>query len=525
MGKLQAPILADRIERWPVERLKPYDKNPRTHSAEQLAQLKRSIAEFGFTNPILVDGKDGILAGHGRLMAAKDMGLAEVPVLVLDHLTPEQRRAYVIADNQLALNAGWDMELLQQEVVSLNLQDFDLDLLGFDDEFLEGLLNPDGIDLGGSDGGTEGLTDPDEVPEPPAEPVTKPGDVWLLGKHRVMCGDSTVITDVERLMAGERAALLHADPPYGMGKASDGVANDNLYNDDLDAFQMKWWATFRPFLLDNASAYIWGNAPELWRLWWKAGLGSSEKMELRNQIVWDKKAIPGMASADLNQYPVASEHCLFFQLGNQLIGNMNTADYWDGWEPLRCYLEQETKSIGWKVADLNRATDTFMGGHWVTKSQWAFPTADQYKKIQAAAAGQAFKREYEQLKREYEQLKREYDQLKRETRSYFDNAHDVMRDVWEFSRVTGEERHGHATPKPVSMMERVMLSSLPKGGLCVEPFGGSGSTLMGAERTGRRCNAMELNPVYCDVIVKRWQDFTGKTATLEATGELFQAEQ
>jgi len=292
------------------------------------------------------------------------------------------------------------------------------------------------------------------------------------------------------------------------------VANDNLYNDDLDSFQMEWWATFRPFLLDNASAYIWGNAPELWRLWYKAGLGNSEKLELRNQIIWDKKAIPGMASAELNQYPVASEHCLFFQLGNQLIGNLNTVDYWEGWEPLRAYLEQEMKSIGWKLADLNRATDTFMGGHWVTKSQWAFPTAEQYQKIQAAAAGKAFKREYDQLKREY-------DQLKRETRSYFDNAHEPMRDVWEFGRVTGEERHGHATPKPVAMMERVMKSSLPKGGLCIEPFGGSGSTLMGAERTGRVCYAMELNPVYVDVIVNRWQQFTGKTATLESTGELF----
>jgi len=150
----------------------------------------------------------------------------------------------------------------------------------------------------------------------------------------------------------------------------------------------------------------------------------------------------------------------------------------------------------------------------VTRSQWAFPTAEQYAKIQTAANGRAFKREYDQLKREY-------DQLKRETRSYFDNAHDVMRDVWEFSRVNGDERHGHATPKPAAMMERVMLSSLPKAGLCVEPFGGSGSTLMGAERTGRVCFAMELTPAYVDVIVKRWQQFTGKTATLEATGESF----
>ena len=509
--------MAKRIELWPVDRLRPYERNARTHSVEQVAQIAASIVEFGFTNPILVDSNDGIIAGHGRLSAAQELGLKTVPVVVLDHLSERQRKAYILADNQLALNAGWDTDLLRGELQDLAEQDFDLSLIGFSDDELADLL-PEIEELAPED------ADADAVPEPPEEPITKPGDVWLLGKHRVMCGDSTVITDVESLMAGAKAALMHADPPYGMGKEKDGVENDNLHNDDLDAFQMEWWATLRPFLLDNASAYIWGNAPELWRLWYKAGLGSSEKLELRNQIVWDKKAIPGMASAELNQYPIASEHCLFFQLGNQLIGNLNTVDYWEGWEPLRSYLEQEMQSIGWKIADLNRATDTFMGGHWVTRSQWAFPTAEQYGKIQTAARGKAFKREHDQLKREHDQLKREHDQLKRETRSYFDNAHDVMRDVWEFPRVTGEERHGHATPKPVAMMERVMLSSLPKSGLCVEPFGGSGSTLMGAERTSRVCYAMELTPAYVDVIVKRWQQFTGKTAKLEGTGEPFPAD-
>ena len=328
--------MAKRIELWPVDRLRPYERNARTHSVEQVAQIAASIVEFGFTNPILVDSNDGIIAGHGRLSAAQELGLRTVPVVVLDHLSERQRKAYILADNQLALNAGWDTDLLRGELQDLAEQDFDLTLIGFSDDELADLL-PDIEELPPED------ADADAVPEPPADPVSKPGDVWLLGKHRVMCGDSTVITDVERLMAGAKAALMHADPPYGMGKEKDGVENDNLHNDDLDSFQMEWWATLRPFLLDNASAYIWGNAPELWRLWYKAGLGSSELMELRNQIVWDKKAIPGMASADLNQYPVASEHCLFFQLGNQLIGNMNTADYWEGFEPLRAYLEQEMK--------------------------------------------------------------------------------------------------------------------------------------------------------------------------------------
>jgi DNA modification methylase len=492
--------------------LKPDPRNARKRTDRSASLIRESLERFGAARSIVIDEDGRILAGNGTVEGAKAAGIEKLRIIETagdeivavrrTGLTEEQKIGLALADNRTSDLSEWDALMLQQLSEEQDLAPW------FGADELAELL-PDVEQLDAEEQG-----DADAVPEPPAEPVTKPGDVWILGKHRVMCGDSTVVTDVERLMARECAALLHADPPYGMGKASDGVANDNLYNDDLDAFQMGWWATFRPFLLGNASAYVWGNAPELWRLWYKAGLGSSEKLELRNQIVWNKKTNRGMASADLTQYPVASEHCLFFQLGNQLIGNINAADYWEGWEPLRTYLEQEMKSIGWKIADLNRATGTVMGGHWVTRSQWALPTAEQYGKIQAAAAGKAFRREYDQIRREY-------DQIRRETRSYFDNAHDVMRDVWEFSRVTGEERHGHATPKPVAMMERVMLSSLPKGGLCVEPFGGSGSTLMGAERTGRVCYAMELNPAYCDVIVKRWRDFTSKTATLEATGEPF----
>jgi DNA modification methylase len=504
--------MPNQLERWPVDRLVPYDRNARTHSAEQVAQIVASIQEFGFTNPILVASDDGIIAGHGRLEAAKQLGMTEVPVVVLDHLTPTQRRAYVLADNKLALNAGWDDLLLATELQALQLEDFDLSLMGWSDEELAGLLVEE-LD-------PEELGDADEVPEPPAEPVTRPGDVWLLGRHRVMCGDSTAITDVDRLMDGGKAALMHADPPYGMGKASDGVINDNLYNDDLDSFQMEWWATFRPFLLDNASAYIWGNAPELWRLWYKAGLGSSELMELRNQIVWDKKAIPGMASPDLTQFPIASEHCLFFALGQQFRGNVNQDGYPPEWDSVRLYLADEGAAAKITSQDIKDVCGVQMFSHWFTTSQFNLIPEKHYATLQVAYPGR-FLRPWPQLKAAWDKVKSIPTQKIQEARSYFDNAHDVMRDVWEFGRVTGKDRHDHATPKPVAMMERVMLSSLPKGGLCIEPFGGSGSTLMGAERTGRVCYAMELNPVYVDVIVNRWQQFTGKTATLESTGELF----
>jgi DNA modification methylase len=506
--------MAQRIELWPLDRLKPYERNARTHSAEQVAQIAASIVEFGFTNPILVDSGDGIIAGHGRLQAARELGLSTVPVVVLDHLSDRQRRAYVLADNQLALNAGWDLELLRTELQDLVADDFDLSVIGFSDEELEDLL-PEVEELP-----PEELSDADAVPELPADPVSKPGDVWLLGKHRVMCGDSTAITDVERLMDGKKAQLMHADPPYGMGKASDGVANDNLYNDDLDNFQMEWWATFRSFLVDNASAYIWGNAPELWRLWYKAGLGSSEKMELRNQIVWDKKAIPGMASPDLTQFPIASEHCLFFALGQQFRGNVNQDGYPQEWDTVRLYLADEASAAKITPQEIKDVCGVQMFSHWFTTSQFTLIPEKHYATLQATYSGR-FLRPWRQLKAAWDKVKSIPTQKIQEARSYFDNAHDVMRDVWEFGRVTGEERHGHATPKPVAMMERVMKSSLPSGGLCVEPFGGSGSTLIGAEAAGRVCYAMELNPVYVDVIVKRWQAFTGKRATLEATGEMF----
>jgi len=385
-----------------------------------------------------------------------------------------------------------------------------MDLIGFDSDEIDKLLAKP----------TEGLTDPDETPEPPVEPVTRLGDVWVCGQHRVMCGDSTSITDVERLMAGAKARLLHSDPPYGMGKQAEGVANDNIYGEDLDRFQLEWWATYRTFLDDNASAYIWGNAPELWRLWYAGGLAASERLELRNEIVWDKKNIPGMASPGLTQFPIASERCLFFQIGQQFLGNVNADDFPEAWEPLRSYLEAEAKAVGMGPKDVQRLCNCQMYGHWFTRSQFTLIPEKHYATLAAAYTGR-FERPWASLKAEWDKVRGGPQSEIQGARSYFDNAHDVMRDVWEFPRVSGADRHGHATPKPVAMMQRVMRSSLPKGGLCVEPFGGSGATLIGAESTDRVCYIMELQPVYVDVIVKRWQDFTGQKAFLQSTNQSF----
>jgi ParB-like chromosome segregation protein Spo0J len=196
------------IELWVIDKLIPFARNPRTHSDAQIAQIAASIAEFGFNNPILVDTKAGIIAGHGRLLAARKLGLTEVPVIVLDHLTESQKRAYIIADNQLALNAGWDEDLLRAELAALQEEDFDLDLIGFEDNELARLL--------AAQDATPGLTDEDAVPDLPQTPVSVQGDLWTLGNHKLLVGDATNQSDVARLMAADAADLVFVNPPYNV---------------------------------------------------------------------------------------------------------------------------------------------------------------------------------------------------------------------------------------------------------------------------------------------------------------------
>lgn len=494
--------------------LKEAERNSRTHSPQQIDQIVASMDEFGWTNPILIDEHGEIIAGHGRKMAALLKGLEEGPCVVLRGLTPEQKRAYLIADNQIPDNAGWNMGMLKAEVEALADLDFNIDLLGFDSSFLDSLL----ADALPASAGTVPIFTGTETP------VTVPGDMWLLDGHRVMCGDSTSIDAVQNLVGEEKAGLLHADPPYGMGKQKDGVENDNLYRERLDEFQLEWWRTWRPFVADNASAYIWGNAADLWRLWYSAGLSLSENISLRNEIVWDKKSAPGMASELRTMYTPASERCLFLQLGDQFIGNVNSDKYWDGWDEVRLYLADQAEAVGLTPKRCQEVTGVQMFSHWFSKSQWSMIGEQYYVALQAAFPGH-FEKPYWELRAVYEQIKGGYSNylggIHGGMRAYFDNQHDSMRDVWEFPRVVGEERYGHATPKPVEMMERVMRTSLPRGGLAFEPFNGSGSTIMGAERTGRRCYAMELTPRYVDVTVRRWQAETGKKAVHAETGRLF----
>jgi ParB-like chromosome segregation protein Spo0J len=400
---------------WPLERLRPYERNARTHSSEQVAQIAASIQEFGFTNPLLVDGSNGILAGHGRLAAAKDMGLAEVPVIVLDHLNDEQRRAYVLADNKLALNAGWDEDLLRLELSDLRLADFDLSLIGFSDDELAELL-PDAEELPPED------ADEESVPEAPADPVTKLGDVWLLGEHRVMCGDSTALTDVERLMDGKKADMVFTDPPYGVAyegghndKKRQQIQNDALEGEDLTSLFYGALTTAITTTADHAPFYVWfasGKSVETFAAF------AQLPLKLRAVVQWYK--VRSGLGAFMSQYIPNCEPCIYA--------------YKAGCSP-----------------------------------QWFGPTDEKT--------------------------------------------------VWELQK---ESRNDfHPTQKPVELPERAISNSSKKGQVVLDLFGGSGSTLIACEKTGRQARLMELDPRYCDVIVKRWQEFTGKIATLESTGEPF----
>lgn len=244
-----------RVELWPVERLRPRATNPRTHGPEQVAKLAASLAEFGFTQPILAEPDGGVVAGHGRLLAAKELGLSEVPVIPLDYLTPEQVRAYVIADNRLALDAGWDEELLAAELAALNDAGFDLALTGFTDDELAEMLGP--LD----EEQAVGIGEPDQVPELAPAPVSRRGDLWKLGAHRLLCGDATARGDVDRLLQGTRADMVWTDPPYNVGyegKTADRltIANDSMGADDFRAFLLRFFSAAREVTVPGGPIYV-----------------------------------------------------------------------------------------------------------------------------------------------------------------------------------------------------------------------------------------------------------------------------
>ena len=488
------------IEQVAIDLLKHHPRNANHGDVEA---IKKSLAVNGWYGSVVANqSTKHILAGNHRVMAAKALGWETVPVQWVD-VTPEEELRILVVDNRTTRIGQDDTTKITDILAELSNTSIGLDGTGYSADDLDALIDS----LTGTGEPEELLTDPDEVPEE-VETRCKPGDLWILGNHRLLCGDSTKADDVERLMGGATASLIHADPPYGMGKEKDGVENDNLYVDKLDRFQMDWFRAFRRVLSDNGSVYIWGNAEDLWRLWFIGGLKDVERLTFRNEVVWQKNQAQGRMSDKHRQYPTGSERCLFFMIGEQGFNN-NADNYWEGWEPIRKYLADEWDKFSPKK-DWDKHLCNFMGKHYFTKSQWSLPTEAEYKKMQSLRHD-VFKREYDELKREYDELKREF----YATRAYFDNTHDNMTDVWEYPGVTGEDRLGHATPKPVAMIERCIKSSSEADGIVIEPFLGSGTTLIAAEKTNRKCYGMEISPKYCDVIIQRWENATGKKAVLD----------
>lgn len=280
------------LQHWKLDRLKAYEKNSRTHSPAQVSQVAASIKEFGFTNPILVDSSDGIIAGHARLLAAKELRLESVPVIVLDHLTDAQRRAYVIADNKLALNAGWDLEILSQELADLSAEGFGLEVIGFSDEELEALL----VDPEQAPPGEE-----DSVPELRADPKVVLGEIFVLGAHRLVCGDSTDVCAVDLLMMGEKVDMVFTDPPYGIDletdyskRAGGGREFKKIANDDQvfeAGFLVEYFAEAKEIFLWGANNYChtiskyWsGN----WVVWEKKNAESDTTHQGAFELCWSK---------------------------------------------------------------------------------------------------------------------------------------------------------------------------------------------------------------------------------------------
>jgi DNA modification methylase len=489
-----------KIEYVDINTIKPYKNNAKLHPQEQIEQIKKSIEQFGMDDPIGI-WKDEIVEGHGRLIACKELGYTEVPIIRLDHLTDEERKAYTLAHNKLTMNSDFDLDILQEELqnIELDMSDFGFDEIELDDIEQEQEIVED------------------DVPEVPEEPKAKLGDIYQLRNHRLMCGDSTSEQDVAKLMNGVKADMVFTDPPYGMKKENDGVANDNLNYDDLLEFNKKWIPITFSNLKDNGSWYCWGIDEPLMDIYSNIlkPMAKQNKITFRNLITWDKGNGQGQLSSEFRMYPIADEKCLFIMCGVQGF-NTNQDNYFEEWEPVRSYLEKEIKKIGesdQKIANALGYKDGRTVNHWWSKSQWSFPTEENFKALQeyAKSKGICIFENVNGIKAEYEKRKAEY----YSTRAYFDNTHDNMNNVWHFSKTSGEEREsagGHATPKPIALCTRAIKSSSRENENVLDVFGGSGSTLIACEQNNRNCYVMELEPKWVDVIIQRWENFTGEKA-------------
>jgi len=482
----------------PLEQLTPDPHNAKDHPQWQIDQIKNSIEQFGNLDPIGVWGDDNLIVeGHGRYEALKDLGYHEAECIRLDWLTEEERKAYALAHNKLTMNSGFIPDAL----------DMNLDAIGEID------MSKFGFELPEVEEPTE-ITE-DEMPEE-VETRCKLGDIWLLGNHRLICGDSTDVAVIDRLMDGVKADLVFCDPPYGMKKESEGVLNDNLNFDDLLDFNRQWIPLTFGALKDNGSWYCWGIDEPLMDIYSNIlkPMARENKITFRNLITWDKGNGQGQLSEDFRMYPIADEKCLFVMCGEQdMRFKRNLEEFNEMFEPIRKWFEDERKKSGLSVEQISKIDSTRCSHYWA-KVQFEFPTKEAFCKIQNYCVNNginAFGVEYEEIKKEYEEIKKEF----YKNRAYFDNTHDNQNNVWHFDRTGKDEREhtgGHATPKPIALCGRAIKSSSREGEIVLDVFGGSGSTLIACEQLNRKCYMCELDPHYCDVIIQRWENLTGGKA-------------
>jgi len=472
-------------------KIKNNPNNPRLVKDDKFFKLVKSIKEFPEMlkiRPIVVNDDLIVLGGNMRLKACKEAGLKEVPVIQASELTAEQQREFIVKDN---VGFGeWDWDMIANEWDAEQLDDWGLDL-------------PVDFNVVEEEAEEDNYVEPDDLK---VDVVL--GDLIEIGEHRLLCGDSTDSDQVAKLMNGEKADVAHNDPPYGMKKENDGVLNDNLNYSDLLEFNNQWIPLQFSHLKENGSFYCWGIDEPLMDIYSKIlkPFIKEQKATFRNLITWDKGNGQGQNSDNRRSYAIADEKCLFVMCGVQGFNN-NADNYFEGWESIRDYLLSERKKAGWDVPTMKRVAghSDLIRDHWTCKSQWYMPTQKVYNAFQSWCLKHnvdAFKKEYEELKKEYEELKKEY----YSTGAYFNNTHDNFNNVWHFDRhVRQGNEGGHATPKPIPLCERVIKSSCPEGGLVIDSFLGSGSTMVAAHQLKRKCYGMELDPKYCQVIIDRMQ--------------------
>jgi DNA modification methylase len=487
-----------------VSSLVPYEHNPRQITEKQAKELTDSLNDFGLVEIPAIDTDNTICAGHMRLMILKQLGRENetIDVRVPNRkLTEEEFKEYNLRSNKNT--AGWNYDEIEDNY-GMDM----LEKIGFTKE-----------ELGF---GIEEIVPNEKDDDVPAvsesEPISQLGDIWQLGKHKILCADCLVVDNVKLLMEDIKVDLGFNDPPYGMKKESDGVVNDNLNADDLLSFNAAWILNQFEFLKDNGSFYCWGTDESLMDIhcFIMKDLIKKQKATFRNLITWDKGdagagGVSFIGKDGLRSYPVADEKLLFYMCGVQGFNN-NADNYFEGWESIRSYLEEEFKASGLTRNKLKEITGVDMYSHWFARSQWTFIPEVHYKKIQDYCFNNdVFKKDYDVIKKDYDVIKKDYDVIKKEfydTRSYFDNVHENMTTVWNFRRHQRDgSEGGHATPKPIDLCSRAIISSCPENGTVLDFFLGSGSTLIACEKTNRICYGMEISPRYIDVVIKRWVRF------------------